>query len=201
MLGGLLAAVLTCFKAVSVQAEESSITLNSGGVLKFEDGKGKSVVFDSSDLYELKGIVEGVSVPKLKVTYHEHTSSCSVTRAVLSGYATGAPGIYLFTDTSGTQLTAWPTADSTDATARYICVLCNNSAYTKRYKSTSSAYGQKDVAFGDTHMVTVSMGVPDFTHKDTCPFKYASRTSNVYTYYTCGKTTDTIESVTLVTDN
>lgn len=79
MFGGLLAVLLTCFTQDKVIAADTGLSLNSQGVLKFTDGAGKQIVFDSADLYALKGAVEGVSMPKLKVTYHAHTDSCYFT--------------------------------------------------------------------------------------------------------------------------
>lgn len=190
MFGGLLAIVLVCQNPEYVKAAGSSVSLKSEGVLKFTDGSGKSVVFDSSDLYALKSAVESTQVPKLKITYHEHTDSCRKVPMWIRARISSEGGSYNY--------------GVIDMTAQFNYVKCYKcNVEVARVKpdltySTDVVPAPLDAIFYKNtkdNMEALVYTRADEKHRTDC--MYRSCTS---TLYNCGKTTNTIESIELVTE-
>lgn len=190
---------MVCQKPVSVDAANSGITINSQGVLELKDSIGKKIVLDSGDFVRLRDAVDNLGAPELKVTYHEHTDDCYTSFGYCTGIGTGVPGIYQFINEDGFTLTSWPTANSSTPNSRLRCIICGRDVTAYRRKSTSSDCGQKDYSIGGSFALYAAEGASStIQHKDSCPFHWDKYANHTYYKLTCGKTTDTIESVELI---
>lgn len=209
MFGGLLAVLLVTQNAYAAD----STSIKSQGVITFNDSTGKSVKFDSSDLVNLKSDVaaldnklNGLSEPTLKVTYHQHTDDCYTYAANSIDWCN--IGLYQQLNEDFDYIASWPSTDGKTPTRRYQCLVCRATGpLIYAYKSTSTNTGQKDFAVGHDYLMYIPWTDYTFKHYEDCPFyrTYIYRTRSDGTkegYYilTCGKTTDTIESVELVTN-
>lgn len=194
----------------------SGTSLKSSGVINVVDSNtNKSATFDASDLVNMQEQLDGLSEPKLKVTYHEHTDACKLPLSP-SGYLTGtlnltdavivtSSGTYIKAPSANTKYTVfcsicndgYYTDDRTlqDHLGSYIHVLCSRVDDMYTYANSVYVYNAR-LKYVCPHMTWESIG----NRRKFDLSNYIVKRTLASDVYICGKDENTIESVELITE-